>query len=162
MSVGTHQHLVIQIISITSVSHNCIKLVFPLIQVMDMFINNIRIAWETKNTLDRKHMVALDRKHMVAFLDATFVYLLCKHYPKFSKTKDKGAYGFDDHILESTPSTFERIYIPFFCDKQHRVGLWVWLDSWNMSVIDCYCGLWRESMLKTTLYPFAEMLPYLF
>ena len=90
MSVGPHQHLVIQIISITSVSHNCIKLVFPLIQVMDMFINNIRIAWETRNTLDRKHMVALDRKHMVAFLDATFVYLLCKHYPKFSKTKDKG------------------------------------------------------------------------
>ena len=82
-----------------------------------MFINNIRIAWEARHTVDRKHTVA--------FLDATFVYLLCKHYPKFSKTKDKGTYGFDDDIPESTPSGFERIYIPFLCNKQHWVGLCV-------------------------------------
>ena len=29
-------------------------------------------------------------------------------------------------------------------------------------MFDCYCGLWRESKLKTALSPIAEMLQFLF
>ncbi|CAL9218321.1 unnamed protein product, partial [Arabidopsis halleri] len=122
--------------------------------VMDIFINSIRIDWQAKTSI---------LKHQdVAFIDSTFVYELFKHYPKFSKTTEKGMYEFDHDLLECTPIGFERIYLPFLCDKQHWVGLFVDMKDWKMTVLDCFTGLWREPKLKNVLLPLAEMLPYLF
>ncbi|CAE6199697.1 unnamed protein product [Arabidopsis arenosa] len=73
--------------------------------VMDIFINSIRIDWQAKTSI----LMHQD----VAFIDSTFVYELFKHYPKFSKTIDKGMYEFDHDLLECTPTGFERVYIPF-------------------------------------------------
>ncbi|CAE6226434.1 unnamed protein product [Arabidopsis arenosa] len=124
-------------------------------EVMDMFINSIRIAWLAKH--------AFDRQYTVAFLDATFVYeLKSKHYLKFSKTTNKGMYGFDPDVLECTPTGFERLYITFLYDKQHWVDLSVHMNDYNISIIECYCGLWRESKLKTAVHALANMLLYLF
>ncbi|KAG7588592.1 Ulp1 protease family C-terminal catalytic domain [Arabidopsis suecica] len=122
--------------------------------VMDIFINSIRIDWQAKTSI---------LKHQdVAFIDSTFVYELFKHYPNFSKTTEKGMYEFDHDLLECTPIGFERVYLPFLCDKQHWVGLIVDIKDWKMTGLDCFTGLWREPKLKNVLLPLAEMLPYLF
>jgi len=90
------------------------------------------------------------------------VFELCKHYPKFLKTADKGMYEFDHDLLECTPSGFERVYFLFLIDSKHWVGLCLDVNSRVITVLDCYIGLWRETKLKNVILPLAEMLPYLF
>jgi len=124
------------------------------LQVMDIFINSIRINWCANNIIE-KHQA-------VSFIDSTFVVELSKHYPKFVKSADKGMYGFDHDLLECTPTGSAVVYIPFLIDLQHWVGLCVDMSARIISVLDCYTGLWRETKLKKVLLPLAEMLPYLF
>lgn len=81
-----------------------------------------------------------------------------KQYGRFTQTalKDRGKVQYDESILQQfkvnlkEEETYDRIYFPFFIDKQHWVGICLDLHVHTVYVLDCTLVSARRARLKKT------------
>ncbi|KAG2252561.1 hypothetical protein Bca52824_082697 [Brassica carinata] len=120
-------------------------------KVMDVLIHYI--------SLDRSWKRTLTSTPKIAFYDTNFPASLMNHYGKFTKTavKDRCRIKYDN----SGEDTYDRIYFPFYIDKQHWVGICIDMLENSVHVLDCNRGFRTESQIKKDINPITIVVPHI-
>ncbi|KAG2307233.1 hypothetical protein Bca52824_026981 [Brassica carinata] len=101
------------------------------------------------------------------FLDTRYVALLCKHSPKFDRSKSPDAYAFPkglvEHLGKDDPSkTYPtHYYLPFNLGNKQWVAVCFDFAAWKLTVLDCNIALHSDSDIAKQMRPFTEMFPSL-
>ncbi|KAL0847624.1 hypothetical protein Bca101_020870 [Brassica carinata] len=101
------------------------------------------------------------------FLDTRYVALLCKHSPKFDRSKSPDAYAFPkglvEHLGKDDPSkTYPtHYYFPFNLGNKQWVAVCFDFATWKLTVLDCNIALHSDSDIAKQMRPFTDMFPSL-
>ncbi|KAG2319165.1 hypothetical protein Bca52824_012378 [Brassica carinata] len=99
------------------------------------------------------------------FLDTRYVALLCKHSPKFDRSKSPDAYAFPkglvEHLGKDDPSkTYPtHYYFPFNLGNNQWVAVCFDFATWKLTVLDCNIALHSDSDIAKQMRPFTDMFP---
>lgn len=105
----------------------------------------------------------------IAFYDTNFPALLMKQYARLTKTaiKDRNRLKYDEAVVKfftasgTRDDVYDRIYFPFFIDKQHWLGVCLDLSCGAVQVLDCNHGFRSESMMKKDFNPITVVVPHI-
>lgn len=101
------------------------------------------------------------------FVPASFGSELYRQYNRFVKTEDKSAFIFSNLSIVpfiTRPKWFQEVdvvYLPMQIERQHWIGVVIYLPSWQIIVLDCNKACLSEQQIKMYLEHLAFMLPYL-
>lgn len=123
------------------------------------------------------HYISLDRirkrtpssKPKIAFYDTNFPASLMKLYARLSKTaiKDRFKIKYDHSTLQlfgvdiDAKEIYDRIYFPFYLDKQHWVGICLDLPQCTVQILDCNVAFRNESQIKKDINPITIIVPHI-
>ncbi|KAF3563378.1 hypothetical protein DY000_02015232 [Brassica cretica] len=85
------------------------------------------------------------------FFDSRFVWMLCRNYDRFRKSKTKATYVFPKGLVDcavkscSIGDAATKFYLPLHVEKKHWIGLCVDFTDGKIYVFDCNQGLRSES-----------------
>lgn len=97
------------------------------------------------------------------FLDARFVSMFTRCYPKFKKAKPKKDYVFSKGISGclNNPSSYQaaatRFYFPLNVSNKHWIGLCIDCPASKIYVLDCNSAVLSDASLYKELRPIADM-----
>ncbi|WZZ33642.1 hypothetical protein YC2023_017043 [Brassica napus] len=105
----------------------------------------------------------------IAIYDTNFPALLMKQHARLVNTvaKDRSRLKYDEAVLKyfipptSSVDAYDRIYFPFFIDKQHWIGVCLHLPESAVQVLDCNFGFRTQSMMKKDLNPITIVVPHI-
>lgn len=105
----------------------------------------------------------------IAFYDTNFPALLMRQYARLTKTaiKERHKLKYDEAFAKFLISSstlhdvYDRIYSPFFIDKQHWVGVCLDLACGAVQVLDCNHGFRTQCLLKKDFNPIAVVVPHI-
>lgn len=120
-------------------------------------------------SVDRSRKRPPTSKPKIAFYDSNFPASLMKLYSRLTKTavKDRGRIKYDDAILRlfrcdtNEKETYDRVYFPFYIDKQHWVGICLDLTEGTVLILDCNACLRTESQVKKDINPITIVVPHI-
>lgn len=119
--------------------------------------------------LDRTRKRTLNSTPKIAFHDTNFPASLMQLYARLTKTavKDRSRIKYDDSIVQQfkvsmkEEETYDRIYFPFYIDKQHWVGICLDLSTCTVQVLDCNAGFRTDSQIKKDINPITIVVPHI-
>lgn len=130
-----------------------------LYQVIDILVRFVRTTCNKE-----QHSSGV---RIAEFLDTRYVALLCKHSPKFDRSKSPDAYAFPkglvEHLGKDDPSkTYPtHYYFPFNLGNNQWVAVCFDFATWKLTVLDCNIALHSDSDIAKQMRPFTDMFPSL-
>ncbi|KAL0702734.1 hypothetical protein Bca4012_058856 [Brassica carinata] len=101
------------------------------------------------------------------FLDTRYVALLCKHFPKFERSKSPDSYHFPKDLVDyfgkddATLPPLSHYYFPFDLGNKQWVGVCFDCSTRKITVLDCNIAVRTDSEMVEHLNPFTHMIPSL-